>query len=177
MAIRVFNVSGSKQMTDTKDDPNVKLLAGGTIDLEGYHKIGNKMKTQIDAKLFKLREIKPGIPAPESTPDKKKAAPAKSKGKGIVQKAKDALGVGKTKPVIPPVDLKSLAASTVSNDNFIKAVMCHMIGMRDNLGRDGKPNQPVLEAIVKELRPSIKQVKADRRDRLYTEIKKEDASE
>lgn len=189
MAIRIFNVSGVKQMTDTKDDPNVKLLAGKTIDLDGYHKIGNKMRKQIDAKIFKVRPTKQTISVPAPAAKKKaKAASAKPAArKGVVQAIKDVAktdvvqaikgAVTSKKSIVPPVDLKSLAVSNVSGDNFIKAVMCHMIGTKDNLGMDGKPNQPVLESIVKELRPSIKNVKADRRDRLYVAIKKEADSE
>ena len=205
MAIRVINVSGGVQKTDTKQESNVKVLPGKHIDLDSHLDIGITMREQIKGGLFKVRDVPVESVAPKSVdPDDKKKAvkntmtgaavsepkvkevvedddkkPEQEKPKkGLIDKVKDKLtGNGKKEEVVvPPVDLKALADSDVSNDDFIKAVMRKMIADDDNLGRDGKPNQPPLEAKVMELRTGIHHVKASRRDRLFEEIEKEDNS-
>jgi len=209
--LRVFNVSGQVLLTDTKNQSNLKLRPGGTIDLNDYSEIGNMMSGQIAAKQLKVKKVRKGVPAPTSHPEPKEqdskaaqaefrrshsmtggqaAGPAAEKStppaddetptpkKGIVAKAKTALGLGKKddpKVTVSVTSLENLAATDISNDDFIKAVMLKMIADDNNLGRDGKPNQPVLEATVTELRPKIPHVRASRRDRLFEEIKKKEA--
>jgi len=180
MSIRVINVSGRLQKTDTKQDSCIKILPAKHVDLDSHMDIGVTMMNQIKQGLLKIRPVPVEPDYPKSHPaggyQNLMSGPVPVEVEDAKPEKVEDVKAEKT-VVIPPADLKVLAESDVSNDDFIKAVIRKMIADGNNLGLDGKPNQPVLETRVKELRPNIQHVKASRRDRLLEDVVKEDNSD
>ena len=148
--IRIFNVSGRVLNSSTKDGA-VRIQVGGTLDLNSPMEIGELMKQQLDRGLLKQRVLdQPAYPAPKSIGGEEK------------KPADDGVD-----PHIP--DTPEPYAG-LKGDALVKAVMVEMIEENDNLGVDGKPNQPVLEKRVQEINERMT-VTAERRDRLFETIK------
>jgi len=184
MAIRIVNVCGRVLDSETRSG-TVKIFPGKPLELEGYMDIGPLMKQQIDLKLVKVAKVDPvPIPGPKSIdPEamKKEAAKkAKLRAKAAKAEGEDAeekkpappkKEAPKPKPVKKPVK-KADPYAGLKGDKLISAVMQDMIDNKDNLGSDGKPNQPVLEAKVQEVNPRAK-VTARKRDKIFKKLAKE----
>jgi len=185
MAIKIFNVCGRPLDSDTKEG-KVKIFPGKPLKLESYMDIGQLMKTQIDSKLLKVHKVDPSpIPGPKSIdPEEiKKEAGKKEKLREKSAREKSKVAVTEDHPPLadqPETAQREDVASEPDDENnpydglkgdaLVIKIMEEMIEGGDNLGRDGKPNQPVLEALVQEINPRMS-VSAERRDKLFQRIK------
>ena len=181
MAIQIFNVCGRPLDSDTKQG-TVKIFPGKPLTLESPMNIGKKMKVQIDSKLLKVGKVDPAPrPIPTSIDKDAMAEDAEKKAKlrarSTKAKARAKKGVEKIEPAIPtppaddPLPPKADPYKGLKGDTLITAVMVDMIKNDDNLGSDGKPNQPVLEAKVQAINPKTK-VSARKRNKLYKKLTK-----
>jgi hypothetical protein len=181
--VKIFNVCGRPLDSETKDGP-VRIMPGDPITLDSPMKIGQKMKEQIDSKLLKQQTVVENkTPYPTSIDqeamEKEAKKKAKLREKSNKAKAKAKKATAKEKPIpAPPADddkpdppAKKNPYEGLKGDKLITAVMKDMIDKKDNLGSDGKPNQPVLEQRVKEISPKAK-VSARKRDKLYKKLMK-----